>query len=58
MEVPGRRVARVVVALGEYPCGQLWGWQGDAVEGEFERRVGVRERHDELDVGLVQTNGF
>lgn len=47
-QVPGRRVARVVVARGQHPRRQLRRRQGHALEGEPQGRVGVRERHDEL----------
>ena len=52
-QVPGRGVARIVELGGEHTGGELRRREGDAMEGEPEGCVGVRERHDELGVSYA-----
>ena len=48
-QVPRRRPTRLAVARMHHPRYLVRARQGDAVEGDVEGRVGVRERYEQLD---------
>lgn len=48
-QVPRCGVAGVVEPSGQLARGELWRWQGHAMEGELEGRLGVYQRHEQLD---------
>jgi hypothetical protein len=53
-QVPGRRVARIVEPRRQLTRGELWGREGDAMEGELARCLGMCQRYDELDLWCMQ----
>jgi hypothetical protein len=45
-------MARVMESSGQSTCSELWRWKGYPLEGKLEGRLGMYQRHEQLNACL------
>lgn len=52
-QVPRCRLARIMESGGKFACSELWRWKGYPLEGKLEGRLGMYQRHEQLNACLL-----